>query len=75
MERPWLRLVPLGEMPETNCLNSWHNVLARMRPCVLCPLVMNGKGIRGVRWTADEAYTVQSVKIIIKNNAALSFLF
>jgi hypothetical protein len=34
-----------------------------------------GKGIREVRWTADEAYTVQPVNIIINNNMALSFLF
>jgi hypothetical protein len=36
---------------------------------------MNGKGIRRVRCTADEAYTVQPVNIIINNNAALSFLY
>jgi hypothetical protein len=36
---------------------------------------VNGKGIRGVRWIADETYTVQPVNIIIDNNASLSFLF
>jgi hypothetical protein len=35
---------------------------------------MNGKGIRRVRWTADEAYTVQPVNIIVNNNVVLSFL-
>jgi len=35
---------------------------------------INGKGIRRVRWAADEAYTVQPVNIIINNNASLSFL-